>query len=242
MQKNKHICIFLAFQEFDIIRQAFESNYIDDIDFFIIENKSKNSDKIKNYFLNKNLIGYIQFEKNISFNAMNIFINDYFEFLKEYDYITFTDGDLFLYNAKDTFQELIYILNNFNSTFVSVPLYLDNHYKSKNRIIGIDRYNDIMKLRYEKINYSYLNGHTSNTFITLKNKDLYLIKDIKYIDMYLKKKLDSLNLKWLKIQKNKAYHLTWDLYQEGNKYFEWKKQVIFNIWTDIRFSKYNKIK
>ena len=40
---NKHICIFQAFEQVEIIKQSFESMYLDSVDFFVIENKSKNS-------------------------------------------------------------------------------------------------------------------------------------------------------------------------------------------------------
>ncbi len=239
---NKHICVFLAFQEFDVITKAFESNYMDSIDFFIIENQSKNSPKIKEYFLSKNLVGYIQFEQNISFNAVNIFIRDYFDLLKKYDYITFTDGDFYLYDATDTFKELVYVLDNFKCSFVSVPMYMGNRYILKNPIIGIDKYIDVMKLRYKQMTYSCMEGWTGNNFVTMKNKDLYLIKDVNYVDTQLRAKLNSLKLKWITIKKNMVYHLTWDLYQPGNEYFEWKKIVYPKIWIEIKTSTYEKIK
>ena len=48
--------------------------------------------------------------------------------------------------------------------------------------------------------------------------------------------------RWFKTNKNIAYHLTWDLYYEGNEYFEWKKQVFDKIWFTEKHSNYKIIK
>ena len=93
---NKHICIFFCYEQVDVIKTAFDSNYVEGIDFFVVENGSRNSKEIEQYFQTKNLKGYIQFEKNISGNAMNIFLKDYMDLLKGYDDITITDGDFFV--------------------------------------------------------------------------------------------------------------------------------------------------
>ena len=74
---NKHICILICFNNLEHIKQCYESLYNKNIDFFIIENYSDNSEKIKEFFIDKNIIGYIQFEKNISHKAVSTFITDY---------------------------------------------------------------------------------------------------------------------------------------------------------------------
>ena len=99
----KHICVFLAYQNFEHIKMSFESMYLDSIDYFIIENKSDKSNEIRNFFESKKLKGYIQFQKNIAANAVNIFIKDFYNLLMEYDVITITDGDLYVYNIQDAF-------------------------------------------------------------------------------------------------------------------------------------------
>ena len=100
-----HICIFFIYHNLDHIIKSFESIQTPNVDYFIIENKSKNSNKIQEYFSTKTLKGYIQFEKNISNNAIEIFLNDYKELLLEYDYITITDGDLEIKDIYSTFKE-----------------------------------------------------------------------------------------------------------------------------------------
>ena len=86
---NKHVLIFLEFNNVDDIKKSFESMYLPDIDYFIIENKSGYSEEIKNYFLEEkktrdNIVKYIQYEKNIAAVAVNIAIRDYADFFKQY--------------------------------------------------------------------------------------------------------------------------------------------------------------
>jgi hypothetical protein len=38
-----------------------------------------------------------------------------------------------------------------------------------------------------------------------------------------------------------VYHLTWDLYVEGNEYFEYKKQVYDKIFFEEKQSNYTKL-
>jgi phosphosulfolactate synthase (CoM biosynthesis protein A) len=103
----KHICVFFIYNNLEHIIKSFESIQCPNIDYFIIENKSDNSSKIQEYFFTKNLKGYIQFEENISNNAIEIFLKDYKELLLEYDYITITDGDIEIKDINSTFKELI---------------------------------------------------------------------------------------------------------------------------------------
>ena len=88
---KKHICILFCFNNVDHIITCYESLQIDNVDFFVIENKSENSDLISTYFKTKPLTGYLQFNSNISNNAVTIFLKDFRSLLEQYDYITITD-------------------------------------------------------------------------------------------------------------------------------------------------------
>lgn len=70
---NKHICVLFCFNNIQHIKQCYESLYNDNIDYFVVENKSTNSQQIQEYFNKQNLKGYIQFEQNITYKAMEIF-------------------------------------------------------------------------------------------------------------------------------------------------------------------------
>ena len=51
----------------------------------------------------------------------------------------------------------------------------------------------------------------------------------------------SQNLKWVKTKHNKAYHLTWDLYNEDHPYYQFKIQNLGLIWNHTNLSSYSKI-
>ena len=46
----KHIIVFLAFENLDIVKTSFDSIKTANADFFVIENHSENSHLIKEYF------------------------------------------------------------------------------------------------------------------------------------------------------------------------------------------------
>ena len=102
---KKHLCVFFCYQQFDIIKESFESMYIDEVDFFIVENNSENSKDIGEYFKSKNIKGHIRSDENISSTLLDAFIKDYIDLILEYDYFTITDGDLYVYDPVTTFNE-----------------------------------------------------------------------------------------------------------------------------------------
>ena len=125
---RKQIIIIFCFNNIGDIKKSFESTYLSNIDYFIVENKSNNSGEIKNYFIEQkkfrdNIVGYIQFEKNIVSNAINIFIKKYSDFLRQYEYITFTDGDYYIYDMEATNEEMLSAFNDPRCGISSVDLY-----------------------------------------------------------------------------------------------------------------------
>jgi hypothetical protein len=238
---KKHICVFLAFQNFEHVKLSFESMYVEGIDFFIVENYSSSSNEIKNFFISKKNIlkGYIQFEENIAANAINIFIRDFYLLLKEYEYITITDGDLYLYDAASFFEEILHNLKFPNAMISSGDLFRENNYILPKPIVGIDNY--IQKCKLRNFPYKPIIQNTANNLLTFRSTDLDYIKNLHYIDTNIYKKVKELNRLWVHTNKNIAYHLTWDLYREGEKYYAWKKAVIKKIWQITKESKYTKI-
>jgi hypothetical protein len=236
-----HICVFLAFQNIEIIKTSFDSIYKEDIDYFVIENPSENSNQIEKYFKTKKLKGYIQFEKNIAANAVNLFIKDYFKLLNSYDYITITDGDLYLYDCNTAFKEIIQNLLKPNTLISSLPLYKGNLYTlpQATRKIGIPYYCEFMK--NHKVELGGICSYSANNLITFKRSTLPLIQDIYYLDTNIRKLVQSKKASWQVAQYSLAYHLTWDEYVDGNPYYEWKKKVISTIWEIKEDSNYKKI-
>lgn len=225
---NNHICVFLAFRNVNDIKMSFDSMYHDEMDFIILENHSDNSDEICEYFKDKKLRGYIKYEDNAALCAFNIFIRDHREILLEYDYITITDGDLYFYDIREAFNEIRDGLDKEDCIIASASLYNGNNYSNKNRIIGVDSYNDIMRDR--TVEFGCHEGKTQCNVMTLKKENLSLIEDMYFGDTHVFRKVQSWGKKWYRTSRCLAYHLTWDLYVEGNEYYEWKMKVLATIW------------
>lgn len=228
----KHICIFLAFNNLEHIKLSFESIQTENVDYFVVENPSENSAEIFNYFKNKNLIGYIKFQQNFAANAINTFIKDYRDLLLKYDYITITDGDIYVFDIKETFREIKLALEEPNCVISTANLYLGNNYDNQIRVIGVDKYVELMKINTNK--FGSVLGNTGNFLLTIKKENIGFIENIHFIDTNLKSRLDLNKKEWYKTNKNLVYHLTWDLYVDNNPYYEWKKVVYPNIWNETK--------
>jgi penicillin-binding protein-related factor A (putative recombinase) len=239
----KHIIVVLAYEHLDIIKTSFDSLKTANADFFVVENGSVNSDVIKEYFLGEKLMGYIQFEKNARANALNIFVRDYYELLSQYDFVSITDGDLFFYDIKETLKEITSTFENPKCYVCGSSLYNGNNYlnKGSDRVVGIQPYIDHMKSK-AGVKPKSTFGRTGGYLLTFTKKSLFLIKDIHFIDTNIFNKANANGGQCFRTTKNVAYHLTWDLYFDGNPYYEYKKKNIVEIWSksDEDF-KYNKI-
>ena len=124
---KKHACILFCYNNVDHIIKCVDSLHLPDIDYYVIENKSVNSTAIEAYFKTKNIKRYIQFETNISNSALRVFFNDYTNELLHYDYITVTDCDLYLTDARSTFEELKKNLDFLNVGMSCVDLSMENY-------------------------------------------------------------------------------------------------------------------
>jgi hypothetical protein len=222
--------------------------YQTDIDYFIIENKAirlEYSEKIKNYFIKKketcnNIVGYIQFEKNIAANAINIFIKKYGDFLKKYEYVTFTDGDYYVYDIKSTIREILMGFNHHDCAISSADLYLNNLVTTLNRIIGTNYYDDFMRNR-DGMNLGNVVGIGIPSLMTLQKKDLYILESIYYYDGNIRNKVSEIGKRWYITVKNLTYCLTHDIFYPGNEYHEWKKKIGPKIWQITEESNYIEI-
>jgi hypothetical protein len=226
----KHLIIFLAYQNTEIVIKSFESIFDSEFDYFIIENFSENSDEIKSFFLNKNLLGYIQFEENIAANAINIFIKDFFYLFNDYEYVTITDGDLYVFDIKNCMREIKSAFIDENCMVSGASLYQGNNYKNINRIIGIEYYLDYMK-NNDNLEEKSIFGKTGNYLLTFNKNSFNILNDIHYIDTNIYKKINDNSGNYYRTNKNLVYHLTWDLYFDGNNYYEFKKNNIDEIWS-----------
>ena len=216
--------------------------YRDDIDYFIIENKSNYSEKIQDYFLKKkeecnDNIRYIQFEKNISGNAINLFIRENGDFLRKYEYITFTDGDYYIYDMEATVQEIMMGFNNPDCAVSSVDLYLGNQLITPNKVAGTSYYDEFMKNRQDIVLGNKI-GIGIPSLMTFQRKDLGILENMYYLDGNIRNKVNAIGKSWYITTKNLSYCLTCDISHSGNPYYEWKKSIGNKIWQVTEESNY----
>lgn len=229
---KKHLCILICFKNYEHIISTFNGLKNDFTDFIIIENFSDNTKLIKEFFTNQDILKYILFEENIANNAMNIFLNDFFNVLTEYEYITISDCDLLIENPLSVFDEIFKILDIPQIGICCVDLDMKNLPEipeAKNWIPSA-----------KIITENYIEADTGVHLMTLKKENLNLIKNVNFLDSNLVQKVKMNNKKWVKTKINKAIHLTWDLYVPGNPYYEFKKNK--NIWNNNNTCKYSIIK
>jgi hypothetical protein len=237
---KKHLIVFLAYQHLDIVCKSFESIKDVDADIFIVENKSENSRAIADYFQDKNHFGYIQFHENIANSSITIFIADFWHLIEQYEYVTFTDGDLYVYDVKSMFDEIFDAFKNPQVAISSADLWQGNNYLKEQRL-GLESFINESNCNTEL--FGSIQGHTGNFFVTIKHEEIGILKKNKlYLDSFLAKSVNAMNKTWFKVNRNKVYHLTWDLYYNGNPYFEFKKQVFDKIWFKEHYSSYDVIK
>ena len=237
---KKHLIVFVAYQHLDIISKSFESIKDVDADIFIVENQSENSREIADYFEDKNLVGYIQFHENIANSCMSIFIAHYWELIQQYEYVTLTDGDLYVHDAKAMFNEIFDAFKNPEVIISSADLWQGNNYTNSVRL-DLERF--VNESKCNRALFGSIQGHTGNFFITIKQQDINLVRQNKiYLDSFLAESVNAMNRTWFKVNRNKVYHLTWDLYYDGNPYFEFKKEVFNKIWFKEHHSGYDILK
>lgn len=237
---KNHLIVFIAYKHIEIVKSSLDSiiNY-ENADVFVVENKSENSNEFENYFSTKNIIGYIQFETNIANSAITIFIRDFWDLILQYEYVTITDGDLFIADINETFKEVIDAFKNPEIIVSSVDLWQGNSYLNQVRLSEKEYLEDSLLNQRE---FGSIEGITGAFLITIQNKHLDAIRGYLFVDNYLADKVNKMQGRWFKTNKNLAYHLTWDLYYEGNEYFEWKKQVFDKIWFVEKKCNYKIIK
>jgi hypothetical protein len=232
--KNKHICIFICYNNFEHIVKCFESVKNLPIDFFIIENFSENSGHIEEFFRNQNIKGYVQFEKNITNNAVNVIKKDFSDLFESYEYITFSDCDLLTANSQSLFDEIYKILDYDDVGVCCSSL-------SMNNLPNVPDSNSWIPhpISFHK---DYINTNTGIHFMTMKQKNYKLLDDVNFKDGHMSSIIRNKKLKWVSTKYNNVIHLTWDLYHKGNDYYEYKIKNKSTIWNHSETSNYKIVK
>lgn len=229
---KNHICVLFCYRNFEHIKQCFDSICDNKTDYFIVENHSHNSSDIEKYFLDKKIEGYIQFEKNITNNAVNIFLRDFKYKLREYKYITFSDCDLLVNDKEMLFDELFSNLEHKDVLISCADLEMENLPKVK----GSENW-----IPSSTTGKDYIEGYTGIHYLTIKNENLNFFDNTHFLDVNLHLKCKKWKKKWVKTLNNKVYHLTWDIYITGNEYFEFKLKNHSNLWNHKAVCDYKKI-
>lgn len=222
---KKHLIVFFCYELIDIHNKAFDNIISLDADFFIVENPSINSEKIKNYFINHRdshkIIRYIRYNYNTA-NIGTFVLKHFYDLLLEYEFVTFTDGDLVYDDPISLDKEVKKNLSYPNVVVSASDLKLDNLPKVPNS----ENWIPIGKYIPE---FDYIECPTGISYMTLLSTNLKIIKQVQFLDHVMYSHIASFGKKWVKTSKNKAYHLTWDLYYEGNPYYEYKKNLNWNF-------------
>ena len=234
MSNKKHICVLICYNNYEHIVETYESICNLEMDLFIIENYSENTDKIRKYFENKPVLKYILFEKNIANNAMNIVIKDFKDIICNYEYITFSDCDLVPNDSYELFNEIYKILEHYDVGVCCTALDDSN----LPRVPGSENWIP----RPTRIHSDYIEANSGNHFMTFKQKYFHLITDINFLDTVLIQKFKRVGLKWVITKHNNSKHLTWDLYHDGNEYYEYKLKHGNSIWSKNVVCNYEIIK
>lgn len=166
-------------------------------------------------------------------NAVNIFLKDFIGLLEQYEYITITDDDYYVYDIKSTIDEILTAFGDINCVASSVEIYQYSKFRCPNRIIGTEYYDEYM-LKRQNIEMGNIPTNTgTNSLMTIQKKDLSIIKNQYFNDCNTRQKINSMNKLWYVTNKNRCYHLTDECCYDavrGDEYMTWKRGVGQSIW------------
>lgn len=224
-------CVVLVYYNVDIIKESldFLLKLGDQLEFFVIENRSVNTEKeIKPYLMNllntQQISMYVEFMANISNNAVEEFFQSNLIDLYKYKNIVITDGDI-KGNSLGWLDEERNILNRHSEILVcGVDLISDN--------LPLRQFKDAVNWIPKPINicHDYIECPTGAHLLLMKTEDLR--KFLKYMNDKKLKFRDSVMLdycynvlgkRWAKTKVNKFIHLTWNIYSRlNNPYTKYK--------------------
>lgn len=224
-------CVVLVYYNVDIIKESldFLLKLGNELEFFVIENKSINTEKeIKPYLMNllktKQISMYVEFLDNISNNAVEEFFEMNIIDLHKSENIIITDGDI-KGNSLDWLSEEKSILNKHSKVFAcGVDFISDN--------LPLRQFEDAINWIVKPINIynDYLECPTGMHLLFMKTDELR--KFLRYMKNNKLKFKDSIILnycynvlgkKWAKTRNNKFIHLTWNVYSNlNNPYTKYK--------------------
>lgn len=221
--RRKILCYVLVFDQVEIIKKSldFLTKYANRLEIVVVENPSTNTPEIKQYVEElgkKKLIKrYYLFKENITSNAVITVFNKELELIKARPYVIITDGDL-VSSDKYWLDEELHIMKHHPDIFACG--------------ISLDMSNLPIAAFPEAANWippdkseaaDYYEAPTGGHLLMMRGEEFYEysrwkdINDVQHIDSeMLKYCYNTLNKKWARTKRSKAYHLTWDLYADKN--------------------------
>ncbi|MBK1840738.1 glycosyltransferase family 2 protein [Azospirillum sp. YIM B02556] len=239
---KKILCFALAYLNVEVF-ERFISSIIpekDKIDLVVVENGSKNSNKMREIvdrYADNFIIGHFLFRRNIYFNAMQLAIDEIMRSshinLGNYDYFIITDGDLV--PDKGWLDEIISVLSHNAEVFscgMGVHLVNKPASLSMQKVFPIPDV-DCGSYMESRMGWVFMTFTRENfySFFSYRNKWQTLLHD-QELFYYAKYRMQK---KVGKIKNMKAYHLTWDYLTP--EYIENKYKII-DPWQHNSYSEY----
>lgn len=222
-RKKKIPCYVLVFDQFSIIKRSldFLTAYADRLDIIVIENPSPATPEIQAYVdtLGKSRLikRYYLFERNITSNAYKIVINREIESVRKSKFVIITDGDLVVEHGDWLKEEEMVLKQHPNVFACGVTLDMANlpirAFPSANTWVPPDI----------AAHPDFFEAHTGGHLLLMRGTELAAC--VEWMNAQKHHFVDSdlhwychnvANKIWARTKETKAYHLTWDLYQDSN--------------------------
>lgn len=237
--RKKITCYVLVYDQLDIIKRSldFLTCYSDKLDIIVIENPSSNTKKISalidSYGKNGVVKRYYLFSANITGKAYEVVINQEIRKIMKTPFVIITDGDLICEN-NNWLQEEINILRKHRDVFAcGISLEMSNlptsTFPSSVNWIPPD-----MNV-FDDYNEAYTGGHLllmrgawlADYMAWSKDNKLHFLDSNMHKFCY-----EVMHKKWARTKYARAYHITWDLYQDKeHPYTKQKTKKSFDeIW------------
>lgn len=249
-KKTRPICYVLVFDQIDIIKKSLTSltSLADELDIVVIENPSKNSPEIAKIVddlaRGGRIVRYYRLKSNIAGEAYRLIMETEAKFLRKYRFTIITDGDLAITN-RDVIKEIGKILSFNHSVFAcGVSLDLIN--------LPIKTFADAINwVPKEKSEFKdYFEGLTGCHLLAFRSKEImacirWLNKNnLAFVDDNLHEYCYKvINKSWARTKWSRAYHLTWDLYNDiDHPYTKLKTSKSFtDTWHQRKTSEFSLI-
>lgn len=222
LKRRKIPCYVIIFEQIDIIKQSldFLTPYSSELDIIIIENPSKNSDKIGELIKEYGRAGLIKrhylFDTNITGNAYTQVIKTEADFIKKSKFILLTDGDI-KSNNPDWLTEEKKIMRHKDVFACGISLDMTN--------LPLKTFPDAKKWIPEDraVHKDYFEVATGIHLVLFQSRGLLGFMDwmsrnqLAFVDGNMHRYCyEVAKKKWARTKHAKAYHMTWDLYANKN--------------------------